>query len=118
MRRQPDRNEIASLILEDLPQVRGHVRDLQAFMQNFLDHAGLHAHDKDRLWLTRVIGQPHFEGKSVFSPLQIADACAFAVKRQLMKKPHATRFFKPIVPMWINCENPLPGTYEYTGEHY
>ena len=118
MRVQPDMNEIASIILEDLPDVRHHVKDLQTVMQKFLHHVGLHAHHRDRLWLTRVIGQPHFEGKSLFSPLQVADACAFAVKRQLMKRPDSTRFFEPLVPMWVDCENPNPGSYEYTGQRF
>jgi hypothetical protein len=111
MRLLPDRSEVASIIAEDLPAVHYWVDSFHRFQQSHIQNTGgLHAHHRDRLWLTRVIGRPHFEGKSMYSPLQIADACAFAIKRQLMEKPDAGRFYAPLVPMLIDCANPRPGS--------
>lgn len=118
MRRLPDRDEVASIIAEDLPDVHFWVDSMHRYQQKEIQHSGLHAHERDRLWLTRVIGRPRFEDKSTYSPLQIADACAFTIKRQLMKKPDSTRFFEPLVPMRIDCNHPIPGAYEYTGQRF
>jgi hypothetical protein len=112
MRQLPDRDEVASIICEDLPDVRWWVQSVQRFQQHHLHTAALHAHHYDRLRLTRVIGQPHFEGKSPYSPLQLADACAFAIRSKMLKKPDADRFFDPLVPMMISAASPKPGGYE------
>lgn len=111
MRLQPDKEEVASIICEDLPEVRSWVQWVQRFQQHDMHRSDLHADERDRLWLTRVIGQPHFEGKSPFSPLQVADVCAFAMAANLMKKPDHRRFFDPIVPMIIDRHYPRPGGY-------
>ena len=44
----------------------------------------------------RIIDTVHFAQKSESSLLQIADVCAFAIKRHVMKKPHSARLFDPL----------------------
>jgi len=115
MRLLPDRNEVASIIAEDLPPVRTWVDAMQLYQQKHMDTSGLHAGDKSRLRLTRVIGRPHFESKSMYSPLQLADFCAWAIRRQIEKLPNAERFFEPLVPMIIDVNHARPGGYEFQG---
>jgi hypothetical protein len=45
----------------------------------------------------RVIDTVHFAKKSETAPLQIADVCAFAIKRHLMGKAYSDRLFIPLV---------------------
>jgi len=113
MRMLPDRNEVASIIAEDLPSVRTWVDWMQRFQQREIDSVSMHAHHKSRLRLTRVIGRPHFESKSMYSPLQLADFCAWALRRQLEKLPNSERFFSPLVPMIIDVHHPRPGDYVF-----
>jgi hypothetical protein len=42
---------------------------------------------------TRIIETVHFAAKADSMPLQVADACAFIVKRHLMEKEDAGSFF-------------------------
>jgi len=118
MRRLPDQDEVASIVAEDIANVHWWVDSMHRFQQKHMDISGLHADERDRLRLTKVIGRPHFENKSMYSPLQIADACAWAIRRQIAKLPNATRFFEPIVPLIIDCRHPIPGAYEYVGPRY
>lgn len=61
---------------------------------------------------------PHFEEKDSASPLQLADACAFCIKRHHMKARDEERFYMPIfrrliaVPV-IDMQAVLEGRYEY-----
>lgn len=106
MRMLPDRSEVAFLTLEDNHTVRSHVREAQASLQNPLELLGLHAHKRDERWLTRIMGEPHFEQKSAISLLQIADACAFAFKRYAMGRPDALRFVEPLLPQAVTPMHP------------
>jgi hypothetical protein len=45
-----------------------------------------------------IIDTVHFAGKSESAPLQIADACAFVIKRHLMEKEDAATFFGTLRP--------------------
>jgi hypothetical protein len=52
--------------------------------------------------LHRLIYPVHFEKKTDSSSLQIADACAFALKRYLMKTPEHRRFYDPLEANLVN----------------
>jgi hypothetical protein len=63
----------------------------------------------EKLAFTRIVDTVHFAEKSHSSPLQVADACAFAIKRHLMAKPHSDRFYEPLKPrMIMRPSEPLP----------
>ena len=106
MRVLPDRDEVASIILEDNQEARRHVKDTQSKLQDRDALLHLPAQQRDTYWLTRIMGEPHFEGKSAISLLQIADACAFAAKRKIMKKPDADRFFVQFTHQLVWDQNP------------
>jgi hypothetical protein len=52
--------------------------------------------------LHRLIYPIHFEKKTDSSSLQIADVCAFALKRYLMKTPEYRRFYDPLEANLVN----------------
>jgi hypothetical protein len=65
--------------------------------------------------LSRVVDTVLFAEKSESSPLQVADACAFAIKRHLMKTPEADRFYKSLVRKMVigpKAEAPFSGKSE------
>jgi hypothetical protein len=53
----------------------------------------LKSHNFGALALTRIVDTVHFAEKGYSSPLQLADVCAFAIKRHLMKTPENDRFY-------------------------
>jgi hypothetical protein len=46
--------------------------------------------------LERIVETVHFVHKTESSLLQIADICAFAIKRYLMKASHHERLYEPL----------------------
>jgi Protein of unknown function (DUF3800) len=101
MNKVAEEDEVAQMIMENDNQSRTFMR----LMQRYLSDPKYHARSADeynRLKLSRVIYPMHFEGKTDSSALQVADACAFAIKRWLMGKPEAERFFGPLRPYLVN----------------
>jgi hypothetical protein len=97
-------DEVGMVILEDNHEVRSQVRFMQSAGQT--ENHLLHAHLRDKYWLTRIVGEPHFEGKGPSSLLQIADACAFAIKRKAMGKPDVDQFIERLQPQFVNAHKP------------
>jgi hypothetical protein len=94
-----DSDEVGLLVSEDNQQARKIIKQshaayknpqLVSMMQPILG-----------LPLTRIVDTVHFAQKDECAALQVADACAFAIKRFLMKKPEADRFYRPLVPQLI-----------------
>ena len=50
--------------------------------------------------LRHIIENPNFSPKTDSSPLQVADTCAFAIKRHLMRTPDSQRWYRPIAE-WL-----------------
>jgi hypothetical protein len=49
--------------------------------------------------MTRIVDTVHFASKRDCGPLQLADACAFIIKRKMAQKPDADRFYSALEPM-------------------
>jgi hypothetical protein len=97
-----DPDEMAMLVMENDDQSRQLIKrthriisdpKLRAFMQE-----GANAD----ITVTRLIYPVHFEEKTDSSALQIADACAFAIKRFLMGSAEQARFYEPLKPYLVN----------------
>lgn len=95
---EPD--EVASLVMEN-SDARPLLRSFHNFNRNPRNAETLEKLGFGAMAFKRIIGSPHFEEKSDSSALQIADACAFAIKRHLMKAPESARFYDPIKRMMI-----------------
>lgn len=106
MRVQPDKNAVASVVFDDNAQVRRSARFAQESLQQEANLQGLRAHEKDRFWLTHIVGLPHFENRSYSSPLQLADACAFVLKRVAMGKQDVKRFSDVILRQVVTHNDP------------
>jgi len=98
-------DEVAMLIAEDREQVRNVLKFAQAVLtgrpprsfENAADDAGLYESPmRFILPLQRIVETIHFAQKSESSLLQIADVCAFVIKRHFAKSSHADRLFAPL----------------------
>jgi hypothetical protein len=107
-------HEVAMLIAEDRDQVRRMLKFVHAIFRGRTDSG----HFSDFLRaieppfntivpFQRVVESVQFAQKNESSLLQIADLCAFAVKRWVTKKPHADRLFKPIAKQFILDDIPV-----------
>ncbi|MEA2993145.1 MAG: hypothetical protein QOD40_2065 [Alphaproteobacteria bacterium] len=89
-------NEVALIVMENNDQARDQIRKFHKFNRDPANEKLLSTLQFGKLVLTRVVDTVHFAEKSYSSPLQIADICAFAIKRHLMKKPESNRFYQPL----------------------
>jgi hypothetical protein len=98
MREATDEEEVASLIFEDTPNAKNLIREAQSFLRSpevvgVGDVNGGGEWDK-YLPFERIVDSAHFAGKRDTSILQIADVCAFALKRKLQNAKEGDIFFK------------------------
>jgi hypothetical protein len=103
-------SEVAMLIAEDRQLMRKMLKMSQAIFRGRapskfqVEMDQIMAEESDvlgRLYkvifpLDRIVETVHFAQKTESSLLQVADICAFAIKRHLMKAPHADRLYAPL----------------------
>jgi hypothetical protein len=94
-------HEVAAVVVEDNDNAREMIRSAHDFVQ--AKHSTfLKEHRLQGIAVRRIIETPHFNNKRESSPLQLADVCAFAIKRRKMGKPHSERFYDPLVPQMLS----------------
>lgn len=91
-------DELVQLVAEDNAESRRAIKASYEFMNSPLSAVGLSEETKDWLPLRHVIDTVHFAKKSESSPLQLADACAFAIRRHLERRPDAATYYEPLAP--------------------
>lgn len=109
MRNHAESDELAMVIMENNNQARTTIssahhfaRDLHKIQRPVSIDAASGRVTKtvplfsEEFGFERVIEDPHFAEKEGSSPLQIADICAFVIKRKLMNAQHCDRFFEPL----------------------
>jgi hypothetical protein len=94
-------DELAQMIMENDDNSRSFYRTVQRLLSDPKHHWRI-SEEFNNFKLSRIIYPMQFEDKTDSSALQIADACAFAIKRWCMKKPEAARFYSPIRPLLVN----------------
>ena len=101
MRTSSAPGEVAMIVVENNDNVRKHIKELHHFMRDPRNVALLHSLQHGDMVLSTIVDTVHFAEKGHSSPLQIADACAFAIKRRLMQTPENGRFYNPIKPQMV-----------------
>jgi Protein of unknown function (DUF3800) len=100
MKTYADEGEVAAVVMENNRQAKETIASAHDFIQarysDFLQRYGL-----EKVGVQHIIETPHFSEKHMHSPLQIADACAFAIKRHRMKTPECARFHDPLIPRLV-----------------
>jgi hypothetical protein len=86
------KKEVSLLIAEDRPTVKSALRRIHIFLQTakkeWIEEAG----GSQWVPLRQVRDTVHFAEKADSRLLQLADVCAFVVKRHLMKKDDVSSF--------------------------
>jgi hypothetical protein len=97
------KTEQGLIILEDSSRTKGDLKFLQAIFRDSSDiHMSfLHAR---KFKSKRIIETVHFAGKRDSPMLQIADICAFTIKRQLMRRPDIAEFYRVIEPQIVRTK--------------
>jgi hypothetical protein len=104
MRYATDPDETVLLIAEDKPEVKPAFREIHRVAQSgekIKKYIPPKLAESEELPVTRIIDDLHFTDKQGSAPLQIADVCAFAIKRRLMRKDYAYRFYGHLRPQLI-----------------
>ena len=94
-------NEVAMLIAEDTDLVKATLKEAHSFLRNPKKVAASNFSVSPDLPLTKLIDTIHFASKQDSSPLQIADVCAYIIKRDLMGKTDSKHFYNLLAPQLI-----------------
>ena len=91
--------EVTMLIVEDNTDMRRRMKEtLNAFRNRNPDEPWIEEH-KQFFPFKKVKTSPLFEGKEDSVALQMADFCAYVLKRRAMQDKRADRFFSKLAPM-------------------
>jgi hypothetical protein len=95
-------NEIAQIVAEDNAEARATIRGVTDLLRN-PHRIKWETHDRDDILpLQRVRGPVQFAGKSDSRPLQLADACAFLIRRRYFRHDdRSARFYRRLRPMML-----------------
>ena len=94
-------NEVGMVIMENNDQARRAIREFHHFGRDPRNADLLRSHKFGDLVLSKVVDTVHFAEKAHSSPLQLADICAFTIKRHLVQTPESDRFYLPLRPRMV-----------------
>lgn len=91
--RQHTQDEICMMVVENNEQAKTLIRETQNYNQRPELVGELNEHERKLLPLKRIMEDPLFQPKRRSSVLQLADFCAYVIKRKLMSDSRYDRFF-------------------------
>lgn len=96
MRERAEPSEVAVMIYESNDHARAAVRFVHACMQITDCRELIGKKIAEFVPLMRIVDAAHFAEKKTSSLLQIADCCAFAIRRKIQDLRDSERFFAPL----------------------
>lgn len=93
IRKFGDREEIAIVIAEDLPEMRSHLKTIH---HDLTKEDSEYPAFRDLIPFRHIVDTIHFAPKAQSALLQFADAFAFAMRRHMAGYPHAARLVAAI----------------------
>lgn len=107
MRNRAGLSEIASIVMERNANLQRQIHDLFRTMKEPADYAAHLGWDVSEIIpIKRLIDAPSFQDKAGSSILQLADFCAFALKRAADKRADAVRLAKPLAQVAMTWDPP------------
>jgi hypothetical protein len=97
MNENAEPNELAQMIMENDNDSRKAIHAVQRVLTDPRHNTKL-GDGNEKFRLSRIIYPIHFEEKTDSSALQVADICAFVLKRWCMKTPEISRFYDRLEP--------------------
>lgn len=113
------RNEVVMIIAEDTPRVKGILKEVHSNVSDDgleYDHENYDAENEGVLTAQHVVDTVHFAEKAHSALLQIADACAFVIKRALMGKPDQANLFSALSSQLVSP--PRDGVWKLPAETF
>ncbi len=104
--RQKTNDEICLMVVEDNQQVRRFLKETHKYNQRRDIIEELNENEKTFLPLKRIVEDPFFQPKHKSSALQLADFCAYVIKRKLMGDSRYDRFYGPISERMTRIDHP------------
>lgn len=101
MRGLPNQAEVASVVLEQNHELQRRLPEILDLMNHPEDEPGLDSNFKHYVPFQKIIDGPSSQPKSLSSLLQVADYCAFAIKRWQQKAPQATALTGVLAPQLL-----------------
>jgi hypothetical protein len=109
MRERAGDEEVAMLIYEQGGHAQNVVRMVHHWMQVSTSDCKTVIGGESATYvpLTRVVDQAQYAERTGSSLLQIADVCAFSIKRKIQNSPDADRFFSPLKGQLLQKVSPM-----------
>jgi hypothetical protein len=93
MRLKAEPSEVATLVYEDNAQTKKIIRFLHGFMQKSDCREIVGDKLAENLPLRKIVDTAHFSEKLYCAPLQLADVCAYVIRKHVQKDADNERFF-------------------------
>jgi len=106
MRDIPNQAEVCSIVLEQNKDLQARVPEIFSFAKSPTDTHLLEGNWQEYLPLSKLIDTPASAPKTASSVLQLADYCAFAIKRLLQGASRARDLTSPIAQQMILLRRP------------
>jgi hypothetical protein len=101
-------DEVVTIFMEDNDHARKTHRTQHHFARNPDNERILQDAGFGNFAMTHIVDDISFCQKTDSSPLQLADACAFTIKRFIMAKKDCERFYEVIRPQMLTWPKQLP----------
>jgi hypothetical protein len=98
--------EVASIMMEQNAELQRRIPEMFGYLQNPDDTHELLPGWERVMPIRRLIDAPACQPKTASSILQLADFCAFALKRRVEERSHGTRFTAPMVKRLMLLREP------------
>jgi hypothetical protein len=95
-------DEVCQLVVEDNTQSRTQIRDAYNFLKTVESVDTLPDDMTEMLPLRHIVDTVNFAAKTDSSPLQLADTCAFIIRRHLEKRPDAAEYYDLLCPAMLS----------------
>lgn len=94
-------DELVQLVAEDNTDSRANIKKVYNLMKMWPEGFGLSPEIQNWLPIRHVIDSVHFADKTESSPLQLADASAFAIRRHLERREDAAEYYDLLIPALV-----------------
>lgn len=88
------RSEVISVVVEDIPNIRRHVKGVHRAYKDRIEPSNL-------LPFRRIIDTVHFAEKNDCSLLQLADLCAFVIRNRLVGRKDIMPIYEELLPQIV-----------------
>jgi hypothetical protein len=95
-------NEVVQMIMENNNETRAHIKQTQRLITDPKYRAMISPQSQEFFNISRIMWPINFQEKTDSSILQIADACAWAIRRRLSRERNSERFYQPMRSQFVN----------------